>query len=206
MGALVLLAAVLAASPPEGRRTPRLDKGAAPAPPVEAVGGGEVILDVAVDAGGRPSQVRVLRDTPPFTAVLREAVLTWTFEAGAEGRVLVAGLFAPPALYAPTLGEPPRDVAAAPESLPFPSTTVTALYPPTAIGDGSVLVGVGVDAAGAVAAATVVRSAPGFDASALAAARRWRFRPARQGGAAVASTAYLVFGFRQPVLPPPRPR
>ena len=37
-------------------------------------------------------------------------------------------------------------------------------------------------------------------ARATNAAREWRFRPARRKGKAVSSVAYIVFGFREPVV------
>ncbi len=52
---------------------------------------------------------------------------------------------------------------------------------------------------------TVVRSRSGFDIAAVNAARRWRFRPATRDGQPVRSVAYLVFGFREPVVVLPVP-
>jgi protein TonB len=202
----VLLVALLLVAAPLLPSAPRLVAGEVPAPPSpRTVGGGEVVLEAEVDSGGKVAGVKVLRDTPPFTAALSDAVAGWSFESGAAGYVLVAGLFAPPTLYGPAPGQPPRDVASPSEEVPYPSTRAPAPYPPGAVGSGSVLVEVEVDAAGTVASAKVVRSAPGFDESALRAARAWRFRPARREGKPTASFVYLVFGFRAPVVPPPPP-
>jgi TonB family protein len=204
MTKMLSLLAVLAAAAAAAAELPRLVSGNVPAEPVETLGGGQVFLEVTVDDAGTPSDVRVLRETPPFTRSLREAVLRWTFAPQAPGDVLVAGLFAPPTVYLPAPGTPPRDVASPAPSTPFPTTVVPATYPPTVrSGDGTVLIEVHVDAEGAVSSAAVVRSAPGFDSSALDAARRWRFRPARSGGMPTASVAYLVFGFREPTVLPP---
>jgi TonB family protein len=81
------------------------------------------------------------------------------------------------------------------------------LYPPRALGDGTVLVEVTVDEAGKVVDAQVKASAPAFDAAAIAAARSWSFRPMKKQRTAVTTYAYLVFAFRAPVtgsspLPP----
>jgi outer membrane biosynthesis protein TonB len=46
-------------------------------------------------------------------------------------------------------------------------------------------------------------SAPGFNAAALEAASRWRFDPARWNGEPTDARAYLVFGFRAPVITSP---
>jgi outer membrane biosynthesis protein TonB len=50
-----------------------------------------------------------------------------------------------------------------------------------------------------VVEATALGSAPPFDAPALAAAKQWRFRPARINGRATATYVYLVFGFPEPI-------
>ena len=88
-----------------------------------------------------------------------------------ESTVLVAGIFRPPTLNTPTLGEPPRNVASASNETPFPLTTVMPRYPPLARDSGIVLVEARVDAGGGVADVKVIRSARPFDEPALDAAR-----------------------------------
>jgi TonB family protein len=116
----------------------------------------------------------------------------------------VAGIFRPPTLNAPTLGERPRDVAAPSNETPFPLMTATPRYPPLARDDGIVLVEARVDTGGGVADAKVIRSARPFDEPALDPARQWTFRPARLRGTSVATLAYIAFAFRQPVTVTPR--
>jgi TonB family protein len=74
-------------------------------------------------------------------------------------------------------------------------------YPPNARGSGVVLIEARVDASGKVAEATVIGSAGVFDGPALAAARRWQFRPASIRGRTTTTFAYLLFGFAEPVAP-----
>ncbi len=177
-------------------------------------GGGQVLLELDVSASGEVAKVTVLRSTPPFTDLLRQAVDGWRFIGAREARgdpeglvavdskVLVAGFFRPPTLYnAPALGEPPKDVASPSTEVPFPETMAAPLYPPTAHLHLSetVLVEVNVGEDGKVTSSKVVRGAAGLDAAALDAAKQWRFRPARREGTAGASVAYIVFGFREPV-------
>jgi TonB family protein len=190
---------------------------------IRALGGGEVFLELSVSSSGVVRSVRTLRATPPFTEAVSTVVRRWLFhpaeeelepDAGqpvnpkprkpVESKVLVAGLFRPPSLNTPTFGEPPKDTASASEETLFPVTTVTPSYPPLARDAGVVLVEVRVDTGGRVADARVIRSAPPFDEPALDAARRWTFRPARVGGIPVATLAYVVFGFRQPITVKPR--
>jgi TonB family protein len=198
---VVALAAVALASQPAFAR---FKAGTLPEPPAHNVGGGEVLLEVALDAGGRVTAVRTLRDTPPYTEKMRAVVGSWTFEParnapgeGTPSLVLVAGSFRPPTSIGPAAGQPPKDVAAPSPGVPFPVTTSPALYPPQARGDAQVLVEVTVAGDG-TPSAQVVRGAPGFDAAAVQAAGQWRFRP-------TPGRAYVLFGFRQPVgtLPPP---
>lgn len=201
----VLLAAMVASQ----ASAPRFKSGTLPDLPAATVGGGEVLLEATVSPEGKVSAVRTLRDTPPYTDALRGAVSGWTFEpalsesgAPVEGRVLVAASYRPPTLMGPAPGEPPRDVAAASPGVPFPSRTAPAAYPPAAQGDWQVLAEVEVGPDGSVRAVRARRPAPGFTESALAAASQWRFQPA--SGAGGPRRAYIVFGFRQPVVIGPR--
>ena len=140
---VVALAAVAVAASPG---LARFKDGAFPEPPAHNVGGGEVLLEVAVDAGGRVTSVRTLRDTPPYTEAMRRAVGGWTFEPAREAQasrpslVLVAGSFRPPTATGPAAGQPPADAAAPSAGVPFPVTAVPALYPPQARADAQVLV------------------------------------------------------------------
>jgi TonB family protein len=190
---------------------------------IRALGGGQVFLELSVSSSGVVRSVTTLRATPPFTEALSNVARGWQFHpaeeefepaAGqpvdpkprkpVESKVLVAGIFRPPSLNTPTLGEPPKDTASASEETPFPVTTTTPPYPPLARDAGVVLVEVRVDTGGRVADARVIRSAPPFDEPALDAARQWTFRPARLHGASVATLAYVVFGFRPPITVAPR--
>jgi TonB family protein len=197
---------------------PRFESGALPATPVEAVGGGEVLIECAVGTDGRPSDLKVLRTTPPFTAAALTAIGSWRFHpaeavvrgrdgrerpASVASRILVAYFSHPPTLTGPTLGEPPRDVAVASPEVAFPAATALADYPPRALDAASVLVELDVDASGEVADAVIRRSVPGFDQTALAAARRWHFRPARIDGSPEATRVYVVFSWRPPVTVTP---
>ena len=172
-----------------------------PLPPLaaQAVGGGEVFLEVSVNAEGHVAAVTPLRTTPPFTGLVVDAVRAWTFVPGAEGHVLVAAVFRPPAIQGPTLGELPRDVAAGSNRIPFPVSAVLPPFPPMAIATGVVLVEARVDAAGKVTDTIVTRSAPPFDDAARTAVHLWSFRPASAAGRPIASVVYVVLGFPLPV-------
>jgi TonB family protein len=83
--------------------------------------------------------------------------------------------------------------------MPYPTSVAVPPYPPTALGQGAVLVEIEVSAEGRVEQTRLVGSAgSAFEAPALDAARAWVFRPARSNGRAVPSRAYIVFSFRWP--------
>jgi TonB family protein len=167
-----------------------------------------VLLEIEVGNDGKVVKGATLRSTPPFTELLVEAVRSWRFEPAeergqeVESAVLVAGMFRPPTLMGPTVGEPPEDVSTPSSTIPVPYTMTPPVYPPKALADRVVLVEVAIESDGTVEAARAVRSVAGFDEAATRAALQWKFRPARRDGRPVPSFAYIVFGFRQPVTPP----
>ena len=184
-----------------------------PLQPQMVLGGGEVLFEVTVGETGVVREIITLRATPPFTKLAAEAVRTWRFAPASqqvdvklqpraiETRVLVAGVFRPPTLYnGPAPGERPKDVGMASSQIPFPTKTTVPMYPAQALFDGIVVVEAAVAATGMVSDAKVVATGAGFERAALDAARQWRFRPAVRDGAPIKTYAYLIFGFRQPIM------
>jgi periplasmic protein TonB len=188
-----------------------------PLPPLTVVGGGEVMLELDVTSVGAVRAAKALRATAPYTDSLIAATKTWQF-APAEveiepppppGRprfkamdstVLVAAVFTAPALSGPTLGELPRDVGTEADSTPFPFATAPPVFPPRARDAGMVMIETTIDLSGQPTENHVLLSSAGFDEAALTALRQWRFRPARVGGSSTPTLAYVVMGFRLPVL------
>lgn len=211
----LVLAAGLVALSAQARFLPaQFSGGSLPTQSPLLVGGGEVFAELTVNAGGAVSSVKTLRDTPPFTDALRQAVQGWTFRAAEEeatsasgektkkplaSKVFVAGIFRAPAIKGPTLGEVPKDVSAASLDVPFPIVTETPPYPVGALAPGVVLIEVRIGADGKVTEAKVIRSDAAFDQAALDSARKWTFRPARIRGSATPVLAYLIFSFRPPI-------
>jgi TonB family protein len=186
-----------------------------PAEPPMVLGGGQVLLELRVDRSGRVADVRVLTSTPPFTELVKEAVSQWHFsparevlgqsegESDVESRVLVAGVFRPPTLYdSPSRGEPVENVAKPSEEVPFPTSMSMPAYPPRAHWhmSRSILVEADLGEEGELVASKVIRSSAGLDEVALDAIHRWSFRPAKRNGTPVPSVAYIIFGFREPVV------
>jgi len=207
-----LMAAGLAAGQPQW--TPaRYRGGEVPALPARAVGGGEVVLEVSVGEDGRVTEVKPLRTTAPFAERLAARVAEWQFSPAEEERtsgtgrgdapsrlavsskVLVVGVYRPPVLRGPTLGQVPRDVAAPSNEVAFPLATTQPRFPPSARDAGQVMIEARVEADGAVRDVSVLQARPPFETPALAALGQWSFKPAQRGGVAVPSFVYIVFGF-----------
>jgi hypothetical protein len=194
--------------------------GVLPRIPVEAVGGGEVLLELTVDRTGRVIGTAILRDTPPFTAELMAAVRDWRFQPAEdaaapqgpspvdrstsrpiEAQVLVVGLFRPPSLFPITLGQPPVTLATPSEGAPAPLTfPAMPAYPPQALFDGVMLTELRVGVDGVTRDMRVLRAAPGFEVPTRDVLRGLAFRPARLYGIPAEAMVYVVTAFRQPVI------
>jgi TonB family protein len=205
IGACWLVASllVLAATPAAAPYAPaRLKSGDAPAPPPNSIGWAWDVVDVTVDRTGRVTAKAGLGGTRGWMGA-GSTVGNWTFEPARDGdtaidsHVLVAACYRAPTLVTGPESAPPR-VHATPD-VPSPTTLVPAPYPPNALGDAVVIVELTIDESGAVKDARIVQSGGGFDSPALDTARQWRFRPAQRAGAPVPASAYIVFGFRQPI-------
>ena len=191
-----------------------------PTLPSTTVGGGQVILEVTVNAAGRVAEIVPLRTTPPFTELTVAAVRQWQFAPATIARpqgtgepaapvevpseVLVAAEYHAPALTGPTLGEPPRDIAAASNEVAFPLTISAPPFPPSAAGSGVVLLEARLNRSGRVVETVVKHSAPPFDDAAQTALRAWTFRPAPTAGAAGPTFVYVMFGFPVPLVNRPQ--
>jgi hypothetical protein len=194
----LVVAVTLAAA---GSSTAFFKQGMLPDQPPYLVGGGEVLLEVTIEASGGVSEIRTLRATAPYTDLLRGAVKSWMFEPARNGdgvgkpsRMLVGGVYRPAmAGFGPTRSESPRDVASASSGVPFPSTTVPASFPPLVYGSSQVLIEFIIAADGTFTTDVVGEARSPFKEAALDAARQWRFRPV-----GAPSFAYIVFGLRPP--------
>jgi TonB family protein len=214
---------LLAGQSAESNFTPaRFRDGNCPATPIVAVSGGEVFVELDVDAEGQVTRATPLRVTEPFTAYVLQALGDWHFfpamdvvdaaaaragkttsRAAVPSSVLVAAVFRPPTLIGPTLGEVPKDIAPASDAVPVPIAAPMAAFPPTSMSSGTVMLEVHVSAAGMVSDVGVIESSPPFDEPAVAAVREWRFRPARVHGGLTDTFAYAIVAFRMPVGGPP---
>ena len=201
-------------SAPEPYRPARYSSGGPPGLAPLAVGGGEVVLELTVTAGGQVENIKPIRTTPPFTQMLVDRVSGWRFAPatqdplGPDGKpkgrgavaskVLVAALYRAPALLTPTQGEPPTTVSAASTDMVYPSQMIAPAFPTGARFGGVVMIEARIGATGTIEEAKVIAPSPPFDEPALQAAKQWRFFPGQIKDNA-ATYAYLIFGFPEPV-------
>jgi TonB family protein len=185
--------------------------------PHHALGGGEVVLEVTADGRGTVARVDRIRETPPYTDIVAAWTAGWRFEpataatagrrTGIDAPVLVVALFRPPSFYSgPALGEPPRTVGASAARLPSPQSLIMPVYPPTATGNGVVLVEVEMNRRAEPRSYRIVGSSSGFDSAALEAVRAWRFGAPRATDVPDPLFVYAVVGFRVPLAPAAQPR
>ena len=191
----------------------QLKQGRPPVIPIEAIGGGEVLIELDVSEGGAVTRARPLRTTPPFTTVVMDAVRGWQFAPARElvvargqssrrpvpSSVLVVAVYRAPVLVGPTLGEAPKEVSPPSSAVASPSMMPAPPFPPNAVLGGIVLLEVHVDADGAIENVKVLRALPPFDDVAIKTVHEWVFRPARRNGIRAPAVVYVVFGFRAPV-------
>lgn len=194
---------------------PRLEAGTPPELPTQAVGAAQVFIELSISPTGEVTNLTTLRTTPRHTEFVRNAALRWRFRPatvterrtdGSTGlkpvasKALVAALYRSPSLLGPTQGDVPKDVGSPSVDIPLPVTTVDPSYPANSLEKGVVMIEALVNEKGLVTEAKVAAAwSPAFGEAALAAARQWKFRPARVAGRQVGAYVYLIFGFPQPI-------
>ena len=180
---------------------------AAPYPP-QALFGGEILFDARVDPRGKITDVKVVQAQSPFLEKVLDAVQTWTFlPARLDGQAVEARIgivFQFPQPYLPKLVAPTHEYkwseTSSNDSGALPVYTVEPEYPPSSVGEGSVILHEILDRQGRVTSVHVLSDLQSLTPPTVAAARQWRFMPGRRGGEAVESGIITVVTFRRPAL------
>jgi TonB family protein len=191
---------------------PRLRDGRVAGDIPPAYGGGEVVLELTIDSQGAVAEVVRVRMTPPYLDFVVKSVSQWRFTpatAVIDGRVtaiaapaLVVAVFRPPLVYAgPAPGPPAQTLGALSRRVPSIASLSLPPYPPTAVGDGVVVVEIEMRH-GEPQNYRIVGPASGFDSAALQAVRTWRFAPPRDSDLPDTLFAYALLGFRAPLTLP----
>lgn len=207
------LTSALAAQQTPSFTPPRILRAELPALPAPTVaGGGEVLIELPIDRNGVPVRPVLLRSTAPYTQMMLDAIMRWAFEPAVEvdvkgeksqveSSVLVAALYRPPTLLnGPAAGEAPTHITVGSSDVAYPALLVPPLHPPTAFGGALILFEVSLDEAGAIEKVRPVSTDPAFESAARDALMQWTFRPALARGRPAAASAYVLFGFRPPVV------
>jgi TonB family protein len=177
-------------------------------------GGGEVVLEVTVDRDGAVAHIERVRTAPPYLDFAVSSVAQWRFTPATTvidrlitpvaAPVLVVALFRPPLVYAgPAPGPRAQVIGALSRSVPSVASVALPAYPPTAIGDGVVVVEIEMQR-GEPRSYRIVGPTSGFDSAALDAVRSWRFAPPQDSDVPDTLFAYALLGFRAPLTLPPR--
>jgi TonB family protein len=164
---------------------------------------GTVMLDVHVDADGRPLDARVARLTPEAATELASASLAavthWRFEPARRGGLAVDSHLNVPFVFALD-GQASYAAPEAHRQASYRTVGAPGATPDVAATDAVVYVRVRIEDDGNVSASSVDHidpaSATNLGDAALAALKTWTFNPARDRDKAVASTAIVpvVFG------------
>ena len=208
----VMLSASRDAGAGQRATAPRLRDAHLAAQMPEAVGGGEAVLELTVDSRGAVTHIDAIRVTPPYTDFVADSAAEWQFEpativsegrpVGIDARVLIVAVFRPPTFYSGAGQRVPPETRGTPSvGLPRLQSLVMPVYPPTATGNGVVLVEIEVSARAESHAYRIVGPASGFDAAGIDAVRAWRFAAPQAVDAPDHLFVYAVVGFRAPLAP-----
>lgn len=169
--------------------------------PAKAYQGGTVVAALELKRGS-VDRVSVLSGEEPFVEPTRTALLRWRFPKEREDRpALVIVNFRGPTLYAVGSAERKLKLVQKPDLLPQPDSIVEPSYPTNSLGQGSVTLQLQVDPKGRISKIEVIKGLGGLTAACRDSVQKWRLAPARdESGTAVASDAFAVCVFRQPVL------
>lgn len=183
---------------------PALQNGTVQPVEILTAAAGMVLAELTVSDRGAVTGTRLIQDVPPFGDLTKKSTASWRFtparadRVATESRVLVIGLYRPPAMLFPAPAAPRPPAPDDDDSIPFPTNLVVPPYPPNHMGSENVLVQADVDETGAVTSATALTPETGFDDAAVSTAREWTFRPAMKDGRPVPSRVYFIIAFRQP--------
>ena len=78
-------------------------------------------------------------------------------------------------------------------------STVEPVYPALAIGSGTIVLEVSIDAAGEIQDVKVIKDTGGFKPQSLDAIKQWKFKPATLNGKPIPSVLPVAFSFSWPI-------
>lgn len=182
--------------------------------PRDSVISGLVILSVGLDAAGQIRAVETLRDIPTATGPALVSAKAWAFSPAKRSGQAVDSSIALNVLFNPqnaalrrvSLQGANLRAGVRNEQGYVPPEVRSAFYAEnlaTTVDNGAVVLDVSVSRSGRVTNASAVYTMTTLTNAALSAVRRWRFTPGRLQGAAIESTAVVVFVFSPPSVAVP---
>ncbi|MGB2636437.1 MAG: trypsin-like peptidase domain-containing protein [Candidatus Acidiferrum sp.] len=180
---------------------------AAPHPP-EALEGGEVVLDAAVDGDGQLEDVKVVQGQQAFVDKVLSAVHTWSFMPAAHQgneakRIGIVFQFASPGVMP---GKSPLrryDIPAteSEERSALPKVTIEPQLNVRALSAPNIILAAHVNAQSELMSIDVLDDEESLASSVIPAVRQWQFVPGKRAGADCDSTVFIVIMPRHAPLP-----
>ena len=178
--------------------------------PIENIASGLVSVSVNLTMGGQVQSLQVVRDIPGLTAVVTDAVNTWTFKPGklngnaVPSTINVQVVFNPGTPQNQTLQVQPGALVTPPNPsgyLPPQISAVSyAVYPPSSVATGAVVLDLLIDKYSEVKKVTSIRSLPSLTAPAIAAVKTWTVNPATFNEKKLDAKMVVAFIFRSPTI------
>jgi TonB family protein len=169
-----------------------------PANPPNAISGGTVVAELHF-VSGNMQRAKILSGEGSFADSCRSAFKGWRSDR--DGDELVVVHFRQPYLYYRGDRKESMKPAQTEEGLPYPLDILQPDYPPDAMAQGSVVLGLDISPKGDVTDIKAIKSVGGLTESSIEAVRNWEFQPAEDSsGKAMPSHAYAVLVYRFPVL------
>jgi hypothetical protein len=181
--------------------------------PIDNVASGLVSIAVNLTARGQVQNVQVVRDIPGLTAVVSNAVNTWTFSPGkldgnaVPSTINVEVLFNPGTVQNQNLQLPPGALVTPPippgYMPPQMSQVLYAVYPPNSVTTGAVVLDVLINKYSEVKKVTPIRLVPSLTEPAIAAVKTWTVNPATLNEKKLDANLVVAFVFRSPTISTP---
>jgi Gram-negative bacterial TonB protein C-terminal len=181
--------------------------------PIDNVASGLVSIAVNLTAGGQVQNVQAVRDIPGLTAVVSNAVNTWTFSPGkldgnaVPSTINVQVLFNPGTVQNQNLQLSPGALVTPPippgYMPPQMSQVSYAVYPPNSVATGAVVLDLLINKYSEVKKVTPIRLVPSLTEAAIAAVKTWTVNPATLNEKKLDAKLVVAFVFRSPTISTP---
>jgi len=178
--------------------------------PVNTLASGAVSLLLSLDSSANIQNVQVLRDSPPLTSSVQDAVQLWTFTPASLQGIPVASEISVTAIFNifnPAGGAAAQSLVLAPSQSIYPDASqfmppqITsasyANYPANSVAQGTVVLDVTVGVAGQPKQSRVVYGAPPLSQQATNAVKTWQFNAATFKGQPVSAHIIIAFVFQR---------